>query len=533
MTIRVNNIKISVDDDISSVINKTESIVKILRSDMKNFKILKESIDARKKNNITLVYAVEFECENEIKIVQMANSKDVSLEECRDNNLFKYGHQKLDYRPIIVGSGPAGLFAGLVMAQNGYKPIIIERGSNVDVRDKKIKTFWISGQLDTECNIQFGEGGAGTYSDGKLTTRIKDPKCDYVIEKFVSAGAPADIAYSFKPHIGTDILIDVVKNIRNKIIELGGEVRFDSRVTDIAIKDGKIISVKVNDEYDMPCTCAIFALGHSARDTYEMLFSRGVKFEQKPFAIGVRIEHLQSMIDESQYGAMAIHPKLRAANYRLSYTSKSTGRPCYSFCMCPGGVVVGASSENERLVINGMSEYKRDKINANSAIVVGVGSDDYESNHPLAGIEFQRHYENLAFIEGGRKYWAPVQLVGDFLKDVKSKKIRSVVPSHTGGYKLGELKKCLPEYVVNTMKEGLLDFDRKIKGFASFDSVLTGIETRTSSPVRMVRDEGLESLTVRGLYPAGEGAGYAGGIMSAAVDGIKVAERIMQKYSFS
>ena len=532
MTIRVNNIKISIDDDISSVKDKTASIAKILSSDMKNFKILKESIDARKKNNIVLVYATEFECQNEIKVVQMAQSMDVRINECSRDNIFKYGNQKLEHRPIIVGSGPAGLFAGLVMAQNGYNPIIIERGSNVDERDKKIKKFWISGLLDTECNIQFGEGGAGTYSDGKLTTRIKDSKCDYVIDEFVLAGAPPEIAYSFKPHIGTDILIDVVKNIRNKIIELGGEVRFDSKVTDIEVRDGKIISIKVNDEYDMPCTCAIFALGHSARDTYEMLFSRGVTFEQKPFAIGVRIEHLQSMIDESQYGVMAKHPKLRAANYRLSYTSKSTGRSCYSFCMCPGGVVVGAASENERLVINGMSEYKRDKINANSAIVVGISNDDYGNIHPLAGVEFQRHYENLAFIEGGRKYWAPVQLVGDFLKDVKSKKIRSVTPSHTGGYKLGELKKCLPEYVALTIKEGLLDFDRKIKGFASFDSVLTGIETRTSSPVRMVRDDMLESLTVKGLYPTGEGAGYAGGIVSAAVDGIKVAESIMQRYNF-
>lgn len=530
--IRVNNIKISISDDISMVTEKTAKMAKINKNAIRNFKIIKESIDARKKSNIILVYQTEFECDNEAKVVQGANNKDIILvEQTKIVGIVPEIQKcKLQHRPIIIGSGPAGLFAGLILAKSGFRPIILERGSSVEVRDRKIKKFFISGELDTECNIQFGEGGAGTYSDGKLTTRIKDSNCDYVVEEFIKAGAPKEIAYSFKPHIGTDILRDVVRNIRNQIIELGGEVRFDSKVTDIELINGRITKIMINDQYDMPCSVAILALGHSARDTYEMLFSRGVKFEQKPFAIGVRIEHLQSMIDESQYGIMAKHPKLRGANYKLAYTSKNNGRACYSFCMCPGGVVVAAASEKDRLVINGMSEYNRDKINANSAIVVGVSGNDFKSIHPLAGVEFQRHYENLAFNSGGKNYRAPVQLVGDFMKDQISKRIYEVEPSYTAGYEFSDLRNCLPNYVIDTIKEGLKDFDNKIKGFASFNSVLTGIETRTSSPVRMTRDEGFESLTARGLYPAGEGAGYAGGIMSAAVDGIKVAQRIMETH---
>jgi uncharacterized protein len=529
--IRINNIKISIDDDISGVQDKAAYITRLNKADMKNFRILKESIDARKKNSIIMVYHIEFECDMEKKVVLNANTSDVVFVEPDNSENFIYGKKKLEYKPIIIGSGPAGLFAGLILAKNGYKPIIFERGSNVDERTNNVKKFWETGELNTECNIQFGEGGAGTFSDGKLTTRTKDRKCDLVIEEFIKAGAPAEIAYSFKPHIGTDILKKVVKNIRNRIIELGGEVRFNSKLTDIELKNGHIDKIKINNDYMVPCITVIFALGHSARDTYEMLFSRGVKFEQKPFAIGARIEHLQSMIDESQYGIYAKNPRLKGADYRLAYSSKGMGRSCYSFCMCPGGSVVAAASENQRLVINGMSEYKRDKINANSAIVVGVNASDFKSRHPLAGVEFQRHYENLAFICGRTSYMAPVQLVGDFLKDEASKHTKGVVPSCTTGYVFSELKNCLPDFVISTMKEGLMDFERKIKGFASYPAVLTGIETRTSSPVRMIRDEGFESTAIKGIYPAGEGAGYAGGIMSAAVDGIKVAQQIMLDYS--
>lgn len=531
MTVRVNNIRISIDDDISNVKKLAAKMAKVSKEQMENFRIIKESVDARRKGKIDFIYQVEFTCKNEDRVVLKANSRDVMLDDTLFDTELTFGYEKLYNRPIIVGSGPAGLFAGLVMAKNGYKPIILERGGTVEDRTKKIKHFWNTGELDTECNVQFGEGGAGTFSDGKLTTRIKDPRCSYVLEEFIKAGAPSEIAYSWKPHIGTDILKTVVVNIRNKIIEFGGEVKFNSKVTDFIVKDGGISAVRVNDEYDIPCDAVIIALGHSARDTYEILLKRGVRFEHKPFAIGVRIEHLQRMIDENQYGKFAEHPKLRAADYRLAFTSKKYKRPCYSFCMCPGGYVVAAASEEGRVVTNGMSEYKRDGKNANSAIVVGVSVDDFKSENPLSGVEYQRYYESLAFKIGGGNYMAPIQLVGDFLKGEISKKIGSVEPTYTRGYKFGDMSGCLPSYIIDVLKEGILEFDKKIKGFADYDAVITGIETRTSSPVRMERNEDYECTTVKGLYPSGEGAGYAGGIMSSAVDGIRVAEKLMKKYA--
>ncbi|SKA79401.1 hypothetical protein SAMN05443428_10353 [Caloramator quimbayensis] len=530
MTVRINNIRLSIDDDLSKLRKIAADLVGIKANDIENFKIKKESIDARRKGKIDFIYQVEFNFDGEKKAALKISNKDIVFFEEKNSSLI-FGDTKLISRPVIIGSGPAGLFAGLVMAKYGYKPILLERGGAVDERSDKIKEFWEKGLLDTDSNIQFGEGGAGTFSDGKLTTRIKDKRCDYVLEEFVKHGAPSEIMYSFKPHIGTDILKNVVKNIRNKIIDLGGEVRFNSKVTDFKIKDGKIISIKVNDDYEIPSDVVIAAIGHSARDTFEVLFDKGVLFTQKPFAIGVRIEHLQSMIDERQYGKFANHPRLRAADYRLTYTSKKYNRPCYSFCMCPGGYVVAASSEKEMVVTNGMSEYKRDSKNANSAIVVGVGPQDFQSNHPLAGIEFQRYYERLAFKAGGYDYMAPVQLIGDFLKDNLSTKIGVVKPSYTRGYRFGKISDVLPDYVAQVLKEGLLDFDKKIKGFADYDAILTGIETRTSSPVRIERDENCECISIKGLYPAGEGAGYAGGIVSSAVDGIKVAENIMKKYA--
>lgn len=531
MTIRVNNIKLSLDDDLEKVKSLAAKACKIDKKYMRNYRILRESIDARKKNNIHLVYHIEFECDSEDKVAAKANNKDVIFEKKKIEDKLKFGDKKLSNRPVVVGSGPAGLFAGLVLAENGFEPVILERGGSVEERTKSISNFWTNGNLNTESNVQFGEGGAGTFSDGKLTTRIKDIRCDYVLDAFVNAGAPKEILYSGKPHIGTDILRDVVRNIRKKIISLGGEVRFNSKVTDVIVKDGSLSAVRVNDEYEMPCDIAIFAVGHSARDTYEVLLKAGLSFEQKAFAIGVRIEHLQSMIDENQYGRFAEHPKLRAADYRLTYTSARYERPCYSFCMCPGGVVVAAASEDKRVVTNGMSEYARDKDNANSAVVVGVGPGDFGSDHPLAGAEFQRHYESLAYRAGGGDYLAPVQLVGDFLEDKISSKLGKVNPSYTRGYSFGNLKECLPPYVISVLKEGLVEFDRKIRGFARKDSVMTGIETRTSSPVRIKRNDTLESDDIKGIYPSGEGAGYAGGIVSAAVDGIRVSERIMQKYT--
>jgi len=529
MPIKINNIRLSIDEDISLLKPKAAKLANISVDDMQNFRILKESVDARRKGKIDFVYQVMFECRDEIKIVERASNKDITIEPKEEELKIEYGNEKLNYRPIIIGLGPAGLFAGLLLSMHGYRPIIFERGKEVDERDKDVEIFWREGKLNKESNVQFGEGGAGTYSDGKLTTRIKDKRCDFVLDEFVKAGAPKEIKYVAKPHIGTDILKTVVKNIRKKIISLGGEIHFNSKVTGFNIKDGKLVSINVNDNIEIPCDVVILAIGHSARDTYEVLFNKGLLISPKPFAIGLRIEHLQKMIDENQYGKFAGHPRLKAADYRLTYTTRS-GRPVYSFCMCPGGTVVAASSEENMVVTNGMSEFARDKENANSAIVVGVNPSDFGSEHPLAGVEFQRHYEGLAFKKGGGNYLAPVQLVGDFLKDKISQKLGKVKPSYTRGYNFANLSECLPNYVTNSIKEGLKDFDKKIRGFAGYDAILTGVETRTSSPIRMERNENLESANISGLYPAGEGAGYAGGIISAAVDGMKVAEKIMQKF---
>ncbi|MEF9952239.1 MAG: hypothetical protein RR840_05240 [Clostridium sp.] len=528
MPIRINNIKIDLDSGIETLKKEAAKKLKISEDSIGDLRILKESVDARKED-IKLCYHVEVDVQNEGKIVNKIKSNDVSIVEATGNINIDYGNQKIKNKPVVIGSGPCGMFAALLLAENGYRPILLERGEDAYSRKDKIDFFYKTGILDVDSNVQFGEGGAGTFSDGKLTTRIKDPRCSYVLNGFVENGAPSEIAYSGKPHIGTDILIDVVKNIREKIIGLGGEVRFSSKVTDIIEKDGQVKGLVVNGEV-LETEAVILAIGHSARDTYEMLLSKGITLTQKPFAIGARVEHLQSMIDENQYKKMANHPKLKAAEYRLTHKSEKTGRPCYSFCMCPGGVVVAAASEENRLVVNGMSEYKRDGVNANSAIVVGVGPEDFKSDHPLAGMEFQRHLEETAFKVGGGNYTAPVQNVSDFINRVNSKSFKDATPSYTRDTSFNELDKILPSYVTDTMREALLSFDRKIKGFGQ-TGLLTGIETRTSAPVTIKRDENLESPDIRGIFPAGEGAGYAGGIMSAAVDGLKVAEKIMERFS--
>lgn len=530
MAIRISNIILDIEEDISLLREKASQKLKIKEENIRDFKILRESIDARRKNTIKFNYTVELSCENEGKIVAKVNDNSIKLEEEKYNGSFQFGTKKLSNRPVIVGMGPAGMFAGLLMAQKGFKPLIIERGEDVESRTKSVEDFWNTGRLNLESNVQFGEGGAGTFSDGKLTTRIKDVRCDYVLEQFVRCGAPEEIIYNGKPHIGTDILKGVVKNIREEIKSLGGEIRFNSKLQEVIIKDGKIRSIIINGE-EIPCEVLILAIGHSSRDTYEMLHRKGVLLTAKPFAIGVRCEHSQSLINENQYGIYASHPRLKAADYKLTYTSKKTGRGVYSFCMCPGGEVVAASSEGNRLVINGMSNYKRDKENANSAIVVTVGPEDFQGNSPLSGMEFQRHYERLAYKLGGGGYTAPIQLIEDFLKGEISKKIGSVKPSYKPGYEFRDLKLCLPPYVIETLKEGLVQFDKKITGFTSSNGILTGIETRTSAPVRIDRNEKLESISVEGLYPCGEGAGFAGGIMSAAVDGLKVSENIMKEYT--
>jgi uncharacterized FAD-dependent dehydrogenase len=529
MTIRINNLSLGIDDDISLLEGKAAKKLGLSEKNFKSFKILRESIDARKKDSIRFSYSVLLECDNEERIVKKAADKDITFDAVRYDAEIQPGSEKLENRPVIVGMGPAGMFAGLLLARKGYKPLIIERGQCVEERTESIENFWITSKLNLESNVQFGEGGAGTFSDGKLTTRIKDYRCDYILDELVKAGAPEEILYKGKPHIGTDILKVVVKNIREEIIRLGGEVRFNSKLNKLYTKDHVLKSIGVND-YEIPCSALVLAIGHSARDTYEMLYNSEVILTPKAFSIGVRIEHPQEFIDKNQYGRFASHPKLRAADYRVAHTNDNMNRGVYSFCMCPGGEVVAAASEDRRLVTNGMSYFKRDKENANSALVVSIKPEDFEGSSPLSGIEFQRHYEAKAYNLGGGGYIAPVQLVGDFLEDKVSTSLGAVKPSYRPGYAFGDLRECLPNYVISMLKEGIVEFDKKIKGFAMKEAVLTGIETRTSAPVRIERNEEMQSISLKGLYPTGEGAGYAGGIVSAAVDGVRVAESIIKRY---
>jgi uncharacterized FAD-dependent dehydrogenase len=422
--------------------------------------------------------------------------------------------------------GPAGLFAGLILAQMGFRPIILERGKAVKERTKDTWGLWRKHELNPESNVQFGEGGAGTFSDGKLYSQIKDPKhySRKVLTEFVTAGAPEEIMYVSKPHIGTFRLVSMVEKMRENIIELGGEVRFESRVTNIEIEHKQMVGVTLANGEHIAARHVVLAIGHSARDTFEMLHSRGVYLEAKPFSVGFRIEHPQMLIDKARFGRNAGNPLLGAADYKLVHHA-SNGRSVYSFCMCPGGTVVAATSEIGRVVTNGMSQYSRNERNANSGIVVGITPEDFPGN-PLAGIEFQRKWESRAFDLGGGNYNAPGQLVGDFIAGKPSTALGAVLPSYTPGVTLCDLSTVLPDYVIEAVREALPAFDKKIKGFAMRDAMLTGVETRTSSPVRIKRDKSYQSINTKGLYPTGEGAGYAGGIMSAAVDGIEVAEAV-------
>ena len=527
--LRVSNIKISINDDKSKILKLVMNKLKIKENELIKYHIFKESIDARKKGKIDFVYTVDVEVKNEQKLLKKALKDVVEVKQPSYIDI-KHGSNKMNYRPVVVGSGPAGLFASLLLAQRGYNPLLIERGLDVDERTKDINNFWNNRIFKNNSNVQFGEGGAGTFSDGKLTTRIKDIRCRKVLEELVNFGSPDEILYSHKPHVGTDILKNVVKNIREEIKRLGGEVRFNTQVTDIEVENDIIKAVVVNNKERIECDHVIFAVGHSARDSYEMLYSKGVKIIQKPFAIGARIEHPQVLINKSQYKEFYDHPRLGAADYRL-IEHTSNGRTAYSFCMCPGGTVIASASNEFEVVTNGMSEHARDKANANSAFLVNVTPEDFGSTHPLAGIEFQRKYEKLAYELGGKNYNAPMQLVGDFLNDNITTDIGKVQPSYKPGVTGSDLRECLPEFVTSTMKEALVSLDKKLNGFAMHDAVLTGVETRSSAPVRIVRDEEtLQSVSTKNLYPCGEGAGYAGGIVTAAVDGIKCAEKIIGKY---
>ncbi len=521
--IRVRQVKINVNSN-----NLKHEIAKKLHineSEIIDYKIIKESIDSRKKPNIFFVYEVDVNVKNEKNVLSHNHSEDVFLSSYEDYSFNEFGNQKLENKIVIVGSGPAGLFTSYMLACNGYKPLIIERGLDVDNRIKKVNEFWDKNILDTECNVQFGEGGAGTFSDGKLNTLIKDKnnRMKEVFKTFVRFGAPESIMYKSKPHIGTDILRDVVKNMRNEIIRLGGEFRFNTKLTEIKYENNTLKSIIVNDHEEIKCSVLVLAIGHSARDTFYML-NNHLEMKAKPFAVGVRVQHNQSMINNSQYGEN--YPKiLENAPYKLTHTCKN-GRGVYTFCMCPGGYVVNSSSEKNMLCINGMSYSKRDSKNANSAVIVTIGPDDY-GNDPLDGIEFQRKLERKTYEACNGKI--PTQLFKDYLNNKVSTKYESVEPLFKGTYDFYNINQIFPDYINESLKEGINSFNNKINGFNSDDTLIAAVEARTSSPVKILRDENFES-NIKGIYPCGEGAGYAGGITSSAVDGIKVFEAIARLY---
>jgi uncharacterized FAD-dependent dehydrogenase len=499
-----------------------------------SFTVFKRAYDARKTSAIQLIYTIDAVVKDEPSVLKrLANDKQIGRTPDLDYRapVKAPGGQK---RPVVVGMGPCGLFAGLLLAEMGFNPIILERGKIVRQRTVDTFKFWRKGILNPASNAQFGEGGAGTFSDGKLYSQIKDPRHlgRKVLTEFVAAGAPEEILYVSKPHIGTFRLVSMIEHMRGKIEKLGGEIRFEHQVTDVLLHDHRgekhVAGVVLANGESIETDHLVMALGHSARDTFEMLHGRGVFFEAKPFSIGVRIEHPQSIIDCARFGPSAGHPILGAADYKLAHHA-ANGRSVYSFCMCPGGTVVAAASEEGRLVTNGMSQYSRHERNANAGIVVGVTPEDFPEDaraNPLAGIAFQRHWEEKAFVAGGSSWFAPAQLVGDFLKNQPSTALGAVIPSYKPGVTPTDLNLCLPEYATTAMREALQSFGRQIEGFSMDEAVMTGVETRTSSPVRMTRGADFQSLNVKGLFPAGEGAGYAGGILSAAVDGIKVAEAV-------
>lgn len=526
MVIRVRQVKISVlKDNRENILKKIALKLKINASSIIDYRIIKKSIDARDKNNIFYVYEFDVAVDKEREILNKNNSKDKFLAPNEEYKFSVNGVRKVEDRIVIVGSGPSGLFCAYMLAEAGFKPLIIEQGEMIEERVKTVEEFFKTNKLNPNSNVQFGEGGAGTFSDGKLNTLIKDKlnRGKRVFEIFVEAGAPEEIMYLNKPHIGTDILRKVIINIRKKIISMGGEFRYNTKLTNLIIESDTIKAIEINNKEIINCSVLVLAIGHSARDTFKLLNDKGIFMKAKNFAVGVRIEHPQEMISKNQYGDK--YKLLDPASYKLTYQTKS-GRGVYSFCMCPGGFVVNASSEDNRLVVNGMSNYKRDEANANSALVVTVTASDF-GNDPLSGIEFQRRLEESAYKAGQGKI--PVQLYKDFVIGYKTTKLGSIIPNTKGEYSFADLNKVLPEYITESLKEAIPNFDKKIKGFARNDAVLLGVESRTSSPVIIVRNE-LGISNVSGIYPCGEGAGYAGGITTAAIDGVKVAENIAKIY---
>ncbi len=514
--IKISNIKVAVNHNIDDVLNKCFKILKT--NNINNYYIEKKSLDAR-KGKMQYVYSIVIDIDNEDKYLKL---KDISKAKSYTLDVKALNTTN---RPIIVGSGPCGLFAALILTLANTKPIIIERGSDVDTRKAVIDKFWEKGILDTNCNVQFGEGGAGTFSDGKLTTGVKNVRSKIILDYLVKFGAPEEIKYLSKPHVGTDILIKVIKNMRNFLIENGAQFLFEHTLSNINIENNKVKNIEVTNNsktIEFETSHLFLAIGHSARDTFELLYNKGLHIEQKSFAMGLRIEHLQSMVNKVQYGDV----KINSAEYKLT-TTVDDSRGAYTFCMCPGGVVVASASEENTVVTNGMSYYARDLENANSALLVNVKTEDFASDHPLQGMYLQRKLEQDAFKLGGSNYYAPVQTVRDFLDNVASTKIGKVRPTYKPGYTLTNLNLILPSFMQNSLRQAIINLDKKFPGFKSDDAILTGVETRTSSPIRIIRDEHCIA-NITGIIPCGEGAGYAGGIMSAAIDGINAVEKVFE-----
>ena len=525
--IRVGGIRVSLDTDLSDLEAICEKKLKIKRERLRSVRLAKKSIDARKKSDVHFLISLDIEANGEEKLLKIL--KNASAYEKSVYNIPTVSGMK--YRPVIVGFGPAGMFAALVLALAGAKPIVLERGGDVDSRVKAVEEFQSGGKLDTECNVQFGEGGAGTFSDGKLTTGIKDRRIGWILEKLVEFGAPDEILYLAKPHIGTDKLRGAVKALRERVISLGGEVIFNARFCGFEAENGSVSAVRYirgGKTETINTESVILATGHSARDVFELLYKENILLSQKSFSVGVRAEHLRTDIDKAMYGDFAGHKALKAADYKLA-VHLPNGRTLYTFCMCPGGYVVAASSEEGRLAVNGMSCFARDAENSNSALLVNVGPEDYGSDHPLAGMYFQRELEEKAFMAGGSDYRAPAAVLRDFMEGRVSSSFGRVKPSYRPDVRFAAPEEYLPDFVCESLRLGITEMGKKIKGFDDGDTVLTGIESRSSSPVRINRGEDMQSLSLKGLYPSGEGAGYAGGIVSAAVDGMKCAETIIGK----
>ena len=523
--LRISQIKLPLDHPPGALKSAILKRLRIPAEALLNMAVFKRAHDARNKSAIAYIYTVDVTVKDEAAVLRHF-AKDVNVQPAPDMDYKLVARAPEHFkRPLVIGAGPCGLFAALVLAQMGFRPIILERGKVVRERTKDTWGLWRRGVLDPESNVQFGEGGAGTFSDGKLYSQIKDPRHlgRKVLTEFVKAGAPEEILTEAHPHIGTFRLVTMVEAMRETIEELGGEYRFRSKVTDLLIDAGQVRGVRLGSSEEIAADHVVLAVGHSARDVFQMLYARGVAIEAKPFSLGFRIEHPQSLIDKARFGRSI--PALGAADYKLVHHA-SNGRSVYSFCMCPGGTVVAATSEEGRVVTNGMSQYSRNERNANASIVVGITPDVDYPGHPLAGIDLQRHWESHAFVAGGRSYRAPAQRVGDFLAGRASTGLGSVIPSYRPGVTPTDLSSCLPDYAIAAIREALPAFGRQIRGFDMEDAVLTGVETRTSSPIRIQRGEDFQSINTRGLYPAGEGAGFAGGILSAGVDGIRVAEAV-------